>query len=95
LHYIDFLKHFIWKNNNWQQRKRGSEKVILWLYMCSLRNKKRFYLKLLLIRICRAISYKAIHTINKILYNTFEEIVWQLELLDKEIMNLINVLKKL
>ena len=44
--------------------------------MCSLRDKKRFYLKLLLTRICEAISYEAICTINGILYNTFKEAVW-------------------
>ena len=75
LHYIDFSKHFTQKNNNWQQRKRGGEKVISRLYMCSLRDKKRFYLRLLLTRICEAISYEAICTINRILYNTFKEAI--------------------
>jgi len=84
LRYIDFPKYFTWKNNNWQQRKRGGEKVISRLYMCSLRDKERFYLRLLLTRICGAISYEAIRTINGILYNTFEEAVRQLGLLDEE-----------
>ena len=84
LRYIDFLKHFTRKNNNWQQRKRGGKKVISRLYIYSLRDKERFYLRLLLIRICGAISYEAIHTINGILYNTFEEAVQQLGLLDEE-----------
>ena len=28
LRYIDVAKFYIWKNNNWQKRKRGGEKVI-------------------------------------------------------------------
>ncbi len=76
MYYINFLKHFTWKNNNWQQRKRDGKKVISRLYICSLRNKERFYLRLLLTRICETISYEAIHIINRILYNTFEEAVW-------------------
>jgi len=84
LRYIDFPKHFTWKNNNWQQRKRGGEKVISRLYMCSLRDKERFYLRLLLTRICEVISYEVIRTIIGILYNTFEEAVRQLGLLDEE-----------
>src|SRR6266542_3486221 len=52
--------------------------------MCSLRDKKRFYLRLLLTRICEAISYEAICIINRILYNIFEEAIQQLGLLDEE-----------
>ncbi|CAB5293804.1 unnamed protein product [Rhizophagus irregularis] len=54
LRYIDFPKHFVWKNGN----------------------KERNYLKLLLTQIHRAISYEAIHTINGIVYNTFEEAIY-------------------
>ncbi|CAG8729159.1 18213_t:CDS:10, partial [Rhizophagus irregularis] len=71
--YIDFPKHFVWKNGSWQSRKKGGEKVISRMYMCNIQDKERNYLKLLLTQIHRAISYEAIHTINGIVYNTFEE----------------------
>ncbi|GBC41884.2 helitron helicase-like protein [Rhizophagus irregularis DAOM 181602=DAOM 197198] len=74
--YIDFPKHFVWKNGSWQSRKKGGEKVISRMYMCNIQDKERNYLKLLLTQIHRAISYEAIHTINGIVYNTFEEAIY-------------------
>ena len=73
--YIDFPMHFIWKNGNWQQRKRGGEKVILRIYMCNSQDKERYYLRLLLTKVYEVTSYENIRTINGIYYNTFEEAV--------------------
>src|SRR5215469_2486341 len=84
LRYIDFPKFFIWKNGNWQHRKRHSEKVISRMYMCSPRDKERFYLRILLTQVSGATFYESIRTINGILYNTYEEAAQQLGLLDKE-----------
>ncbi len=84
LRYVDFPKHFIWKNGNWHQRKRGGEKVVSRLYMCSPHDKERFYLRLLLTKIHGATSYEAVRTINGTVYDTFEETVRQLGLLDEE-----------
>ena len=84
LRYIDFPKHFIWKNGNWQRRKQGGDKVISRLYMCSPRNKERFYLRILLSQIKGVVSYEDVRTIDGNLYNTFEETVRQLGLLDEE-----------
>ncbi|CAB4477605.1 unnamed protein product [Rhizophagus irregularis] len=84
LRYIDFPKHFVWKNGNWQPRKRGGEKVISRIYMCSIQDKERYYLRLLLTQIHGATSYEAIRTINGTVYNTFEEAVRYLGLLDEE-----------
>ena len=75
LRYIDFPKHFIWQNGNWQERKKGGEKVISRMYMCSPRDKERFFLRILLTQIHGATSYENIRTINGILYDTFEEAV--------------------
>ena len=44
--------------------------------MCSLKNKERFYLRILLSQIKDTTSYKDIRTINENLYNTFEEAVY-------------------
>src|SRR5205823_12233705 len=65
-------------------RQKGSQKVISRMYMCSPRDKERFYLRILLAQIPKAISYEAIRTINGFLYNTYEEAVRQLGLLDEE-----------
>jgi len=83
LRYIDFPKKYIWKKGKWQKRKKGSEKVISRLYMCSPRDKERFYLRILLTQIFGATSYEDLRTINGNLYDTYEDAVRQLGLLDE------------
>ena len=58
-----------------KKEKKGGEKVISRMYMCSPRDKERFFLRILLTQIHEATSYEAIHTINRILYDTFEEAI--------------------
>jgi len=52
--------------------------------MCSPRDKERFFLRILLTQIYEATSYENIRTINGILYDTFEEAVRQLGLIDDD-----------
>ena len=94
MRYIDFPKSYVWKNGNWQQRKRGGDKVISRLYTCSPKDKERFYLRILLTQIYNAKSYENICTINGILYNTYEEAVRQLGLLDEDDNEFDNCLKE-
>ncbi|GES92234.1 uncharacterized protein LOC112184611 [Rhizophagus clarus] len=63
---------------NWQQRKRNNGKVISRMYMCSPRDKERFYLKTLLTQVSGTTSYESVHTINGITYDTYEEAIQQL-----------------
>ena len=84
LRYIDFPKFFIWKGGNWQQRKRNHGKVISRMYMCSPRDKERFYLRTLLTQVSGATSYESVRTIDGIIYDTYEKAVRQLGLLDEE-----------
>src|SRR2546429_2100799 len=83
LRYVDFPKEYVWKNGNWHPRKRGKDKVISRLYMCSPRDKERFYLRILLMQVYNATSYEDLRTVNGILYDTYEEAVRQLGLLDE------------
>ena len=84
LRYIDIPKFFLWENGNWHRRKRSGDKVISRLYMCSPRDKERFYLRILLTQIHGATSYNDMRTINGNLYDTYEEAVRELGLLDDE-----------
>ena len=84
LRYVDFPKHFIWKNGNWQQRKRGGEKVISRMYTCSPRDTERFYLRLLLHHVHGATCFKDVRNVNGIDYNTYEEAARQHGLLDEQ-----------
>ena len=54
------------------------------MYMCSIQDKERFYLRLLLSQVYGVISYEAVRTINGIVYDIFEGAVRQLGLLDEE-----------
>ncbi|GES80819.1 helitron helicase-like protein [Rhizophagus clarus] len=54
------------------------------MYMCSPRDKERFYLRTLLTQVSGATSYESVHTINGITYDTYEEAVRQLGLLDEK-----------
>ena len=73
LRYIDIPKYFIWKKDNWYQRKRDSEKVISRLYFINPKDKKRFYLRMLLNLILGINSFDALKTINGIEYDLFKE----------------------
>ena len=84
LRYIDIPKFFLWENGNWHRRKRSGDKVISRLYMCSSRDKEMFYLRILLTQIHGATSYNDMRTINRNLYDTYEEAVRELGLLDDE-----------
>ncbi|GBC01666.1 hypothetical protein RclHR1_04290002 [Rhizophagus clarus] len=48
------------------------------MYMCSPRDKERFYLKTLLTQVSGTTSYESVHTINGITYDTYEEAIQQL-----------------
>jgi hypothetical protein len=52
--------------------------------MCSPHEKERFFLRMLLAQVKGAINFKAIRTVNGILYNTYEDAARQLGLLDEE-----------
>src|SRR5581483_166480 len=84
LKYPDFPKYFVWKNNNWHQRKRGGEKVISRLYFVNPKDEERFYLRMLLNFIPGATSFDDIKTIYGIKYNTFKEAAFQLGLVDDD-----------
>src|SRR5579862_3537166 len=84
LRYVDFPKHFVWKNKKWQPRKRGGEKVIYRMYMCSIQDRERFYLRLLLNHVQGATSYESVCTVDGTLCRSFEEAARQRGLLDEE-----------
>src|SRR6266511_3391465 len=73
LRYVDFLKHFIWKNGHWQKRKQGGHKVISRMYTCSPHDTERFYLKLLLNHVQEATCFEDVNIVNGIYYDTYEE----------------------
>ena len=74
LRYVDFPKHLIWKNGNWQRRKQGGHKIISRMYICSPHNTKRFYLRLLLNYVQEAICFEDVKIVNGIYYDTYEEV---------------------
>ena len=84
LRYIDFPKHFVWKNGNWQKRKQGGAKVISRMYTCSPHDKERFYLRLLLHHVQGATCFKDVKKVNGVDYESYEEAARQRGLLDEQ-----------
>ena len=54
------------------------------MYMCSIHDKQRFCLRLLLTQVRGATSYENVRTVNDHEYDTYEEAARQLGLLDEE-----------
>lgn len=70
--YLEFATKHIWKNGTWIKRTYN-KKVLSRLFFSSIKNKKRFCLRILLMHIKGPKSYLDLRTINGILYDSFEK----------------------
>ncbi|GBN66558.1 hypothetical protein AVEN_110233-1 [Araneus ventricosus] len=57
----------------WQKRQRGGEQVIGRMPVVNIQDSERYYLRLLLLRKLRAVSFEDLKTVDGIVCNTFQQ----------------------
>ncbi|XP_063794712.1 LOW QUALITY PROTEIN: uncharacterized protein LOC134949961 [Pseudophryne corroboree] len=70
--YTDIPHYYVYTHGLWQKRKRGGDKIVARMYTVSLKNEKRFYLRMLLLHVPGAISFQSLRTVNNVDYETFK-----------------------
>jgi hypothetical protein len=71
LRYHEFPEKFIFTNERWQERKRGSSRTIGRMYFVSPQDQERFALRLLLLYGTGYTSYEDVLTVNGCVYSSF------------------------
>ena len=71
--YHDISNYYTFSNKRWIKRQRDGKKVIGRMYLCSPSDGERFYLRLLLLHVKGAGSYKELLTYNSVTYLTFKD----------------------
>ncbi|XP_047136847.2 uncharacterized protein LOC124813603 [Hydra vulgaris] len=83
--YVEIPYHFVFdsKHCKWKVRQRGSNKVIVRMYIVSPIG-EIFYLRMLLLHVRGAVSFEDLRTVNGTVFNTFREACSQLGLLQDD-----------
>ncbi|XP_037049075.1 uncharacterized protein LOC119083457, partial [Bradysia coprophila] len=71
--YTEIPYHYTFRNNRWNARVQGHEKVIGRMYGVSPHDEERFCLRLLLLHVPGAISYEYLRTFNGVVFERFKE----------------------
>ncbi|XP_053567008.1 LOW QUALITY PROTEIN: uncharacterized protein LOC128656868 [Bombina bombina] len=85
--YSDIPQHYVFdvKTRNWNPRQRGADTTIGRLYNVNISSDlERFCLRLLLLHLKGAISFKDLRTVNGQVCHTFKEAAQKLSLLDDD-----------
>ena len=84
-HYFEIPEHFVFhpkeKNGIWKPRKRGGDKVIGRMYSVGVGDGERYYLRLLLLHVRGAKSFRDLKTVNGIECQTYKDAAIQMKLL--------------
>ncbi|XP_037041776.1 uncharacterized protein LOC119078379 [Bradysia coprophila] len=70
--YTDIPYHYVYRNNMWNQRRQGADKVIGRMYSVSPRDEERFCLRLLLLHTTGATGYDFLRSFNGVQHETFK-----------------------
>lgn len=73
LFYCQIPHHFVYRNNKWNRRQRGCEKIVGRMYGVSPSEQERFSLRLLLLNVPGATSFENLRTFNGVEYTSFKE----------------------
>ncbi|GBM41333.1 hypothetical protein AVEN_241489-1 [Araneus ventricosus] len=56
--YTDIPYNYVYDRNNWKRRKRGGNKIVARMYVVNVKDAERFYLRMLLLYVPGAASFK-------------------------------------
>ncbi|KMQ83024.1 hypothetical protein RF55_21155 [Lasius niger] len=72
--YTDIPFHYVYeKKTKWKPCQKSSDKIISRLYTVSIKDNKKFYLRLLLLHVVGAKCFENLRTVNGVLYETFKD----------------------
>ncbi|GBL99523.1 hypothetical protein AVEN_68800-1 [Araneus ventricosus] len=58
--------------NNWKRRKRGGNTIVARMLVLNVKDAERFYLRMLLLHVPGAASFKFLRTVHNVIYDTFK-----------------------
>lgn len=64
--YSEIPHEFVFTKGNWPVRKRGAGNVVARMYTVGVKDEERFYLRFLLLHVCRATCFESLKTLNNI-----------------------------
>ncbi|GBL82078.1 hypothetical protein AVEN_50638-1 [Araneus ventricosus] len=60
----DIPYNYVYYRNNWKRRKRGGNKIVARMYVLNVKDAERFYLRMLLLHIPGATSFKFLRMVD-------------------------------
>lgn len=73
--YTEIPNHYTFKNNKWTKRQRGGDNVIGRMYAVAPNDVQRFYIRILLLHVKGAKSFRDLRHYNGTYYETYKEAV--------------------
>ncbi|GBM18997.1 hypothetical protein AVEN_1609-1 [Araneus ventricosus] len=80
----DIPYNYVCDRNNWKRRKRGGNKIVARMYVLNVKDAERFYLRMLLLHIPGAASFKFLRTVDNVIYDTFKQAAFHRHLLNSD-----------
>ncbi|XP_024882171.1 uncharacterized protein LOC112461236, partial [Temnothorax curvispinosus] len=73
--YTEISSQYVYekKETKWKLRQKGTEKIISRLYIVSIKDNERYYLRMLLLHVAGAKCYEDLRTVNGVLYEMFKD----------------------
>ncbi|GBM31857.1 hypothetical protein AVEN_56949-1 [Araneus ventricosus] len=71
--YSTIPNNYVYDSNNRKRRKRGGNKIVARMYMVNAKDVERFYLRMLLLHVPGATSFKFLRTVDNFIYDTFKQ----------------------
>ncbi|GBL82067.1 hypothetical protein AVEN_50630-1 [Araneus ventricosus] len=69
----DITYNYVCDRNNWKRRKSGGNKIVARMYVLNVKDAERFYLRMLLLHVPDAASFKFLRTVDNVIYDTFSK----------------------
>lgn len=84
--YTEFPKHFVWVKRKyaWKVKEKGYSETIGRMYAVLPKDVEKYSLRLLLLHVRAATSFKDLKTVNGVLYSTFHQAAVALNLLEDD-----------
>ncbi|GBN47776.1 hypothetical protein AVEN_227623-1 [Araneus ventricosus] len=79
----DIPCNYMYDRNNWKKRKRD-DKIVARLYVLNVKDAERFYLRMLLLHVPGAASFKFLRMVVNVIYDTFKQAAFHRHLLNSD-----------
>ncbi|GBM15371.1 hypothetical protein AVEN_199633-1 [Araneus ventricosus] len=80
----DIPYNYVCDRNNCKRRKRGGNKIVARMYVLNVKDAERFYLRMLLLHVPGAASFKFLRTVDNVIYDTFKQVAFHRHLLNSD-----------